>query len=78
MIDIIKASARGEYDEALVLARKHLESISKEEKNAEEAIEIVENNLLKEILDGYRFDRNFLYVAHFLISNIFQYVIQND
>lgn len=52
MIDIIKASAKGEYYEALVLARKHLESISKEEKNAEEAIEIVENNLLKEILEN--------------------------
>lgn len=44
MIDIIKASAKGEYYEALELARKHLESISKEEKNAEEAIEIVENS----------------------------------
>ena len=52
MIDIIKASARGEYDEALVLARKHLESISKEEKNAEEAIKIVENNLLKESVEN--------------------------
>lgn len=35
VIDIIKASAKGEFDEALELARKHLENISKEEKNAE-------------------------------------------
>jgi DNA-binding transcriptional MerR regulator len=52
VIDIIKASAKGEYDEALELARKHLESISKEEKNAEEAIKIVENNLLKESVEN--------------------------
>lgn len=52
VIDIIKASAKGEYDEALELARKHLESISKEEKNVEEAIEIVENNLLKERVEN--------------------------
>lgn len=52
VIDIIKASAKGEYDEALELARKHLESISKEEKNAEETIKIVENNLLKESVEN--------------------------
>lgn len=52
VIDIIKASAKGEFDEALELARKYLENISKEEKNAEEAIEIVENNLLKERVEN--------------------------
>lgn len=52
VIDIIKASAKGEYDEALELARKHLESISNEEKNAEETIKIVENNLLKESVEN--------------------------
>ena len=51
MIDIIKASAKGKYNEALELARIHLESINKEEKNAAEAIEIVENNFLKEIAE---------------------------
>ena len=48
VINIIKVSANGEYDRALELAKEHLESISKEEKNAEDAIEIVENNILKE------------------------------
>ena len=48
VIGIIKVSANGEYDKALELAKEHLESISKEEKNAEEAIKIVENNILKE------------------------------
>jgi DNA-binding transcriptional MerR regulator len=52
VIDIIKASDKGEFDEALELARKYLENISKEEKNAEEAIEIVENNLLKERVEN--------------------------
>ena len=51
VIDIIKASAKGKYNEALELARIHLESINKEEKNAAEAIEIVENNFLKEIAE---------------------------
>lgn len=48
VIGIIKVSANGEYDRALELAKEHLESISKEEKNAEEAIKIVENNILNE------------------------------
>ena len=48
VIGIIKVSANGEYDRALELEKEHLESISKEEKNAEEAIKIVENNILKE------------------------------
>ena len=50
VINIIKISAKGEYDKALELAKEHLESIRKEEINAEEAINIVENNILKEHL----------------------------
>lgn len=48
VIGIIKVSAEGEYDKTLELAKEHLKSISKEEKNAKEAIRIVENNILKE------------------------------
>lgn len=48
VINIIKVSANGEYDRALELAKEYLGSIGKETKNAEEAIEIVENNILKE------------------------------
>lgn len=38
IIEIIKTSAKGEYDKALELAKQHLISIEKEEKNAEDAI----------------------------------------
>ena len=48
VINIIKVSANGDYDRALELAKEYLGSIGKETKNAEEAIEIVENNILKE------------------------------
>lgn len=48
VIGIIRASAKSEYDKALELAKEHLKSIGKEEKNAKEAIRIVENNILKE------------------------------
>lgn len=52
VINIIRVSAKGEYDKALGLAKEHLDSIRKEEKNAEEAINIVENNILKENLEN--------------------------
>lgn len=48
VIGIIRVSAKSEYDKALELAKEHLKSIGKEEKNAKEAIRIVENNILKE------------------------------
>lgn len=48
VINIIKVSAKGEYDKALELAKKHLDSINKEKQNAEETIKIVENRMLKE------------------------------
>ena len=51
VINIIKASANGEYNRALELAKEHLESISKEAENAKEAIKIVENNILEENID---------------------------
>lgn len=48
VINIIKSSAKGKYDKALELAKEHLESIRKEEINAEEAIKIVQNSILRE------------------------------
>ncbi len=47
VINIIKASARAEYDIALNLSKEHMNSILKEQKNAKESIKIV-----KEILSG--------------------------
>ena len=62
VIGIIKVSANGEYDRALELTKEHLESISKEEKNAEEAIKIVENNILKENTENIKtYSRSFKY-----------------
>lgn len=48
VINIIKSSAKGKYDKALELAKEHLESIRKEEINAEEAIKFVQNSILRE------------------------------
>ncbi|MGN0531807.1 MAG: MerR family transcriptional regulator [Eubacterium sp.] len=45
VINIIKVSARGEYDRALCLAKEHLQSIAKEKANAKEAIRIVEDRI---------------------------------
>lgn len=47
LIDIIKISAQGKYDKALLLSKKHLKKIELEENNAEEAIDIVKKNILK-------------------------------
>lgn len=44
--NIIKTSAKGNYDEALNLSKKYLNNIFKEQKNAEESISIVENKIL--------------------------------
>lgn len=47
VINIIKVSAKEEYDNAFKLSKEYLESLNKEEKNAKEAIKIVENDILK-------------------------------
>lgn len=54
VIDIIKVSAKGDYNKALELIEEHLKSIRKEERNAKEAIKIVENNLLEENIESIR------------------------
>lgn len=47
IINIIKESAKENYDVALKLSEEHIESINKEQKNAEDSIKIVENKILK-------------------------------
>ncbi len=47
IVETVKTSAKGDFDKALTLANEYLSQIQKEERNAEEAIDIV-----KQILDG--------------------------
>lgn len=49
MVNIIKTSARGEFDEALSLTRDYLEQIQKEQRYAEEAIEIAGKLIAEEV-----------------------------
>lgn len=47
VINIIKVSANENYNKALKLSEKHLENILKEQKNAQESIDIVKDKILK-------------------------------
>ncbi|AFS77461.1 MerR family transcriptional regulator [Gottschalkia acidurici 9a] len=47
VIDIIKASANKNFDKSIILAKSYLQQIKTEQKNAEEAIEIVTKVLSK-------------------------------
>lgn len=47
IVEMVKVSAKGDFNKALVLASEYLCQIQKEERNAEEAIDIV-----RQILDG--------------------------
>lgn len=58
-IDIIKASANGDFNKAICLTRTYLQQIKKEQKNAEEAVNIAEELLTSDQLkmDGICFTR---------------------
>lgn len=56
MITIIKVSAMGNYDDAILLTKKYLHQIKIEKENAEEAIEIV-----KQILSNIHIKQNSSY-----------------
>jgi DNA-binding transcriptional MerR regulator len=43
IVDMVKASAAGDFEKAIVLTREYLEQLGKEQQNAEEAIQIVQN-----------------------------------
>ena len=43
IVDMVKASAAGDFEKAIVLTIEYLEQLGKEQQNAEEAIQIVQN-----------------------------------
>ena len=43
IVDMVKASAAGDFEKAIVLTSEYLEQLGKEQQNAEEAIQIVQN-----------------------------------
>jgi len=47
VFNIVKESAKGNYEEALNLSKKYLENIQKEQQNTEDSIKIVDDILLK-------------------------------
>lgn len=68
IVQVVKTSAVGDFDTALILAREYLIQVRKESKNAEEAIGIVREILAGETKENSRFFRRKEISQHLNIS----------